>query len=65
MRKIYYKTQEMCPYCDYVNNLRFKGKMISKCKMCKKELILCAQCENMDCRNCIYDKKEKKIWKGN
>ena len=57
------KIFETCPHCDNYNEYDIKnkalvrGKMIAKCKECKKHIVLCSICR--DCSECNSCKHEK------
>lgn len=57
-------TFEMCPYCDEVHEYDVceikKNVMYVQCKTCKKKIILCSICEDMQCDNCKWERKLKK-----
>lgn len=52
MRK-YYDFEELCPHCDYVNEVKWDGEsMTTVCKNCYTTIKLCSLCDAEDCENC-------------
>lgn len=59
MEYVFGKIEEMCPSCDYVNELEWNGKdRIIKCQQCGRPLVLCCLCDwdNCICSDCEYEK---------
>lgn len=56
-----YDFEEICPHCDFVNEVVWDGKSRSIiCAGCGKEIVLCSACEDMRCGNCRYEKELSK-----
>lgn len=53
-----YDIEEICPYCDHINEITWDGKsMTTKCANCGKTIILCSLCDAKNCGNCPYEKE--------
>lgn len=56
-----YDFEEICPRCDFVNEVVWDGKSRTViCAGCGKEIVLCSACEDMRCGNCRYEKELSK-----
>ena len=56
-----YDFEEICPHCDFVNEVAWDGKSRTVvCAGCGKEIVLCSACEDMRCGNCRYEKELSK-----
>lgn len=56
-----YDFEEICPHCDFVNEVVWDGKSGTiVCAGCGKEIVLCSVCEDMRCGNCRYEKELSK-----
>lgn len=48
-------TYELCPHCGYETRMR-KEFVAQHCEDCGKLNIPCNMCEDMDCKNCPFEK---------
>lgn len=58
-----YDGEEICPYCDHVNDFKWDGEtMKTTCEKCGKEILLCSMCDRdkHDCAACPYEKQAKR-----
>lgn len=50
--------QEICPHCDFVNDIVWDGiSRTTICQDCGEEILLCCLCDSntSDCANCKYE----------
>ena len=52
--------QEVCPHCDYINDIKWDGQSHkATCECCGRTILLCSLCDmdSCNCNECQYKTK--------